>query len=100
MGKYTQQRRRGTHVPPAAALLAPVLSLVGGDTLTWVWAHADPNNWNQETGPSADGPWSLDTQLSGVARTEDAYSDGNWHTIIGVDDDGNPITGRSNAVFA
>ena len=97
----SQKHRRARMRAALPTLLpAPVLRAVYPDLLQWDWDFPDPYKWNVwqslDGGASyilVDGYWEY-----GDARQFAPDGGGELHFIVGVDADGNEITGRSNAV--
>ena len=89
------QKRRRKRVRPV-----PVLRAVYPDLLQWDWDLPDPCKWNVwlslDDGESyilVDGYW-----MYGDARQFAPDGGSELHFIVGVDEDGNEVTARSNAV--
>ncbi len=93
--------RRSNWIRPEDALLpAPVLRAAYPDKLVWDWDLVNPFKWNVwqslDDGASyilVDGYW-----MYGDARQFAPDSGGQLHFIVGVDEAGNEVTERSNAV--
>ena len=93
--------RRSNWIRPEDALLpAPVLAALYPDKLAWNWSLTDPFKWNVwqslDEGTTyflAEGYW-----MYGDARQFAPDGGGELHFIVGVDEAGNEVTERSNAV--
>jgi len=92
---WLAEQRRKHHLLPA-----PVLRAVYPDLLQWNWDLPNPYKWNVwlslDGGANyilVDGYWEY-----GDARQFAPDGGGELHFIVGVDQDGNEITQRSNAV--
>ena len=93
--------RRSNWIRPEDALLpAPVLRATYPDLLVWDWDLPNPYKWNVwqslDGGASyilVEGYW-----MYGDARQFAPDSGGQLHFIVGVDETGNEVTERSNAV--
>ena len=93
-------RRRRVRAPLAAVMAAPVLTADGATSeLSWEWADADPYRW-QIWQSIEGGEYFLAEEywVTGAERSFTPDGGSESYIVVGVDEAGVEITGRSNAV--
>ena len=94
------QGRRRVRAARATLVPAPVLRPVYPDLLAWDWASADPYRWNVWQSLDDGANWTLieDYHTAGANRQFAPDGGSEFYFVVGVDAEGNEITGRSNSV--
>ena len=79
---------------------APLLRPQYPDLLVWEWPYANPYQWRVYWSNTPDGPWNFVEDYWHYGDSRQFAPDGGspYHLIVGVDQLGNEVTGRSNAV--
>jgi hypothetical protein len=79
---------------------SPVLSYnLPSTTYTWIFSFFNPNNWLLQTSADSGSTWTTNTTITGSISSSVKSITNKWVTIIGVDSNGNPITGRSGVIY-
>jgi hypothetical protein len=87
-----QRRRRGRR--------APVVSPLYPGMLAWVWPYPDPFKWNVWMSADGGATWTLVQDYWAWASARTFSPDGSWqrYFVVGVNEAGVEVTGRSNEV--
>ena len=97
LAAWAQQRRRRRH---PGLLPAPVLRAQYPTQIVWDWSLANPYRWLVYTSLNEGATWFFtdDYWKWGADRMFAPDGGSELYYIVGVDADGNEVTGRSNAV--
>lgn len=79
---------------------APVLApMTESDVASWVWAGADPVNWQIQFFNGGTMTWDVDETVAGADRVgTDTFSAPTQVRVVGVDGGGIPVLPPSNVV--
>jgi hypothetical protein len=95
LATWLQKRRRGRQ---HKLLPAPVLVAQYPTQVVWTWDYANPYRWNAYLSLNNGVTWQFDDWKTGDARMYAPDGGSSLILIVGVDESGNEITERSNAV--